>query len=371
MVGAFSRAIDAVAAALEAQLRFGEEPWPEGAALAVRMALHTGDAQLRDAFNYFGPVVIRCARLRALAHGGQVLATGAVHDVLGNALPADTSWSDLGEHRLKDLNRPERVFQLGNWCHPRTRARSSRWSHRSPSAEPRPRKRARPSESFASKHKASSCALCLPSVAIPHPGARAGTQQRHSPLADTPDGPVDGASAGGVGDGWPPIAGDARALAARECGVRAAPLGVLGAVSAGEVLLLCLGQKPSGKLKRPVLFLVQVVAHLHRELPSDLAKLIRCGVDSSKLLDELLSLVMVGERVATDAESSVDHEERDVQMALLGGRVRVEFLGEPKKGGAPALARRTSVCHCPRKRALHLVAGSEIVEDRHVDSLVS
>ena len=112
VVGAFSRAIDAVAAALEAQLRFGEEPWPEGAALAVRMALHTGDAQLRDAFNYFGPVVIRCARLRALAHGGQVLATGAVHDVLGNALPADTSWSDLGEHRLKDLNRPERVFQL-------------------------------------------------------------------------------------------------------------------------------------------------------------------------------------------------------------------------------------------------------------------
>ncbi|MCU1350818.1 MAG: regulatory protein LuxR [Acidimicrobiales bacterium] len=115
VVAAFSRAADAVAAALEAQTRLGSEPWPAGARLSVRMALHTGDAQLRDAFNYFGPVVIRCARLRALAHGGQVLATGAVHDVVGTGLPADASWRDLGEHRLKDLAQPERVFQL---CHP-------------------------------------------------------------------------------------------------------------------------------------------------------------------------------------------------------------------------------------------------------------
>lgn len=81
IVAAFSRGTDAVASALEAQQLMAAEAWPEGASLAVRMALHTGDAQLRDAFNYFGPVIIRCARLRALAAGGQVLATGAAHDV--------------------------------------------------------------------------------------------------------------------------------------------------------------------------------------------------------------------------------------------------------------------------------------------------
>ncbi len=153
--------------------------------------------------------------------------------------------------------------------------------------------------------------------------------------------------------------------------MRAAAFGVLGAVPAGEFVLLCLGQKLSGELERPVFFLVQVVAHLHRQLPSDLAEVIRRGIDASKLLDELLSLVMVGERVATDAESRVDHEEWDVQVALLGSRVSVELLGEPKKGGATALGRRSSVCHRASKRALHRVAGSEIVEDRHVNSLIS
>src|SRR4051794_39435460 len=112
VVAAFSRATDAVAAALDAQQRLETEAWPEGAAITVRMALHTGDAQLRDAFNYFGPVVIRCARLRALAHGAQVLATGALRDVVGANLPARAEWRDLGEHRLKDLSRPERIFQL-------------------------------------------------------------------------------------------------------------------------------------------------------------------------------------------------------------------------------------------------------------------
>src|SRR4051794_33893078 len=87
VVAAFSRGTDAVAAALEAQQRFASEEWPDGASIAVRMALHTGDAQLRDAFNYFGPVIIRCARLRALASGAQVLATGAARDVAADALP--------------------------------------------------------------------------------------------------------------------------------------------------------------------------------------------------------------------------------------------------------------------------------------------
>ncbi|HEY3239254.1 MAG TPA: LuxR C-terminal-related transcriptional regulator [Acidimicrobiia bacterium] len=73
LVAAFARASDAVAAALEAQRALVEEDWPAGAALAVRMAVHTGEAQLRDERYYTGPSIIRCARLRALAHGGQVL----------------------------------------------------------------------------------------------------------------------------------------------------------------------------------------------------------------------------------------------------------------------------------------------------------
>ena len=78
------------------------------------MALHTGDAQLRDAFNYYGPTVIRTARLRALAHGGQTIASRATRDLVAEGLPPGASWRDLGSHRLKDLGRPEHVFQL---CH--------------------------------------------------------------------------------------------------------------------------------------------------------------------------------------------------------------------------------------------------------------
>ena len=77
VVAAFARASDAVAAAVDAQRRFLGEPWPEGADLHVRMAIHTGEAQLRDEGNYFGQTVIRCARLRAIGHGGQVLVSDA------------------------------------------------------------------------------------------------------------------------------------------------------------------------------------------------------------------------------------------------------------------------------------------------------
>lgn len=112
IVAAFSRAADGVAAALEAQQRLGAEAWPDGGRVAVRMALHTGDAQLRDSRNYFGQTVIRTARLRALARGGQVLASRATRDLVADALPGGASWRDLGVHRLKDLGRPEHVFQL-------------------------------------------------------------------------------------------------------------------------------------------------------------------------------------------------------------------------------------------------------------------
>src|SRR5690349_21910307 len=111
VVGAFARASDALAAALEAQVRFAAESWPDGSQLRVRMAIHTGESELRDEGNYFGPAIIRCARLRAIGAGGQVLVSGATADLVSGRLPAEASLVDLGLHRLKDLGRPERVFE--------------------------------------------------------------------------------------------------------------------------------------------------------------------------------------------------------------------------------------------------------------------
>jgi class 3 adenylate cyclase len=112
VVGAFARASDAVAAALAAQRALVSEAWPEGGHLRVRMAVHTGEAELRGEGNYFGPAVIRCARLRAIAHGGQVLVSQASADLVVDRLPDGASLADLGSHRLRDLGRPERVFEL-------------------------------------------------------------------------------------------------------------------------------------------------------------------------------------------------------------------------------------------------------------------
>ena len=87
VVAAFTRARDAVAAALDAQRAVLAEDWPAGGGLRVCIALHTGDAQLRDEGNYFGAAVIRCARLRAVAHGGQVLLSGATAELVADHLP--------------------------------------------------------------------------------------------------------------------------------------------------------------------------------------------------------------------------------------------------------------------------------------------
>jgi predicted ATPase/class 3 adenylate cyclase/DNA-binding CsgD family transcriptional regulator len=112
VVGAFALASDALAAAVAAQLRLQDEAWPENAMIAVRMAVHTGEVELRDEGNYFGPTIIRCARLRAIGVGGQVLVSNATADLVGDRMPGDATLADLGLHRLKDLGRPERVFEL-------------------------------------------------------------------------------------------------------------------------------------------------------------------------------------------------------------------------------------------------------------------
>jgi predicted ATPase len=108
---AFSRATDALEAALDAQRRLQAEPWGEIGPLRVRMALHTGAAEERDG-DYYGPALNRAARLLAAGHGGQALLSLATCELVRDALPTDVSVIDLGEHRLQDLIRPERVFQV-------------------------------------------------------------------------------------------------------------------------------------------------------------------------------------------------------------------------------------------------------------------
>jgi predicted ATPase/class 3 adenylate cyclase len=114
---AFCCAFSTASAALEASLfaqraLFHGEGWPEETGpLRVRMALHAGAAEERDG-DYFGPPVNRVARLLSAAHGGQVLLSLATQELVRDQLPPDAEVSDLGERRLKDLFRPERVFQL-------------------------------------------------------------------------------------------------------------------------------------------------------------------------------------------------------------------------------------------------------------------
>ncbi len=111
---AFHTASDALAAALEAQRALHREPWPEGAKLRVRMALHSGAVEVRDG-DYFGAPLNRVARLLAAGHGGQTLLSEATHDLCRDHLPPLASVKSLGSHGLKDLGRPEAVFQV---CHP-------------------------------------------------------------------------------------------------------------------------------------------------------------------------------------------------------------------------------------------------------------
>ena len=107
----FRHARDAVGAALVLQCALGAERWSTSAPIRVRMAIHTGEIDLRDG-DYYGPTVNRCARLRALARGGQVLLSGATAQLAKGQLPVRASLKDLGTHPLKDLSAPERVWQL-------------------------------------------------------------------------------------------------------------------------------------------------------------------------------------------------------------------------------------------------------------------
>ena len=107
----FPAASDALDAALAIQRSFAAETWPTPRPISVRIGIHTGEAELRDG-DYYGLAVNRCARIRAIGHGGQILLSGATARLVADRLPAGTSLLDHGEHRLKDLTVPEHVFQL-------------------------------------------------------------------------------------------------------------------------------------------------------------------------------------------------------------------------------------------------------------------
>ena len=107
----FATAPDATAAAVDAQQRLLGEVWPLPEPLRVRMGLHTGHAEMRDG-DYYGPAVNRAARVAAAAHGGQIVMSHATEELVRDALPMECDLVDLGEHRLRDLLRPERVFQV-------------------------------------------------------------------------------------------------------------------------------------------------------------------------------------------------------------------------------------------------------------------
>ncbi len=108
---AFSTAPEALAAALAAQHAILAEWWSAGLQLRVRMALHTATVEVRGD-DYFGRALNRLSRLLSAGHGGQVLLSPAVHALVQDHLPPQAWLRDLGEHRLKDLTKPERIFQL-------------------------------------------------------------------------------------------------------------------------------------------------------------------------------------------------------------------------------------------------------------------
>ncbi len=102
---------DALDAAVGAQLSLAAEDWGAAGDLRVRMGLHTGDAEARDG-DYYGPATNRAARVMTAAHGSQIVVSHATEQIVRDTLPEGVALTDLGEHRLPDLARPERVFQV-------------------------------------------------------------------------------------------------------------------------------------------------------------------------------------------------------------------------------------------------------------------
>src|SRR5262245_45080274 len=107
----FPTASAAVDAAIAAQLAFQAEEWSLPERLRVRMGIHSGPAEVRDG-DYFGTSVNRAARLMSVAHAGQIVVSLATKELARDELDGRIGLSDLGEHRLRGLGEPVRVFQV-------------------------------------------------------------------------------------------------------------------------------------------------------------------------------------------------------------------------------------------------------------------
>jgi class 3 adenylate cyclase len=108
---AFSAARAGLDAALTAQRNLAAQSWPTSRPIVVRMGLHAGVCEERDG-DYFGPAVNRAARLLTVASGGEVLVSGVAAELLSDELPAGVGLRELGTRQLKDLSRPERIYQV-------------------------------------------------------------------------------------------------------------------------------------------------------------------------------------------------------------------------------------------------------------------
>jgi DNA-binding NarL/FixJ family response regulator/class 3 adenylate cyclase len=107
----FTDAADAVAAADELQTAIGEEDWGPIGRMRIRIALVSGEVEIRDD-RYYGRPLFRAARLQALASGGETLVSGVTIDLIGGRVPDGAVLRDLGQQRLRDVPDPERVFAL-------------------------------------------------------------------------------------------------------------------------------------------------------------------------------------------------------------------------------------------------------------------
>ena len=111
MLAVFADAVAAIDAAVAAQRALRDATWDEIGPLRVRMALHAGAAEARDG-DFFGPALNRVARILAIAHGGQIICSAVAAVLARDGLPASVDLVDLGSHRLRDIDRPEQIYQV-------------------------------------------------------------------------------------------------------------------------------------------------------------------------------------------------------------------------------------------------------------------
>ena len=108
---AFTKPLDALVAAVDIQRALGREPWGDIGDVRVRIALHTGEAEVRGR-HYYGAALFECARVQALAHGGQTLTSPVTAALVAGSWADGVVLRSLGEHRLKDIDAPMEVFQV-------------------------------------------------------------------------------------------------------------------------------------------------------------------------------------------------------------------------------------------------------------------